>query len=153
MAVAVLLVVIAVLLHTCHRRRDYTLSVALLIATSTWLAIEIHALRLVRAVLAVALEHWVDTVVAFSGVILLIVPALMLYIAIRDQIDNRAVADAGYHSHGHVRNTVLNTFERRVATLMALGYGRTQAEATALQQMKRDLDHHAVGRQESKHHS
>jgi hypothetical protein len=153
MAVAVLLFVIAILLYKCHRKRDSTLSVALLIGAFTCLAIEIHMLRLLREVLAVALEHWVDTVVAFSGVILLIVPALMLYIAIRDQIDDRAIASAGDHSHGQVRNTVFDKFERRAATLMALGYGRTQAEATALQQMKRDLDHHAIARQESKHHA
>src|ERR1700690_76838 len=153
MAVAVLLAVIAILLYTCHPKRDYTLNAALLIAAFTCLAIEIHALGLVRDVFAIALDHWVETVMVFGGVILLIVPATMLYIAVHDQIDSRKPAEEGQQSHAPIANTVLSKFERRVATLMALGYGRTQAEETALQQLKRDLDHHPVARRTSKHHA
>jgi hypothetical protein len=153
MTVAILVVVIAILLYTCHPKRDYTLSVALLIAAFTWLAIEIHVLRLLRDVFALALEHWIETVMAFGAVILLIVPAIMLYIAIRDQIDSRGLVRERHPSSGTVRSSVLNKFERRVATLMALGYGRTQAEATALHQMKRDLDHYPITKQASNHHT
>jgi hypothetical protein len=153
MTVAILLVVIAILLYSCHPRRDYTLSVALLIAAFTWLAIEIHLLHFLRDALALALEHWIETVTAFGAVILLIVPATMLYIAVRDQIDNRNLGRVCHRSRGPIRNTVLNRFERRVATLMALGYGRTQAEATALHQMKRDLDHYPNAKQASNHHA
>jgi hypothetical protein len=153
MIVAILLVVIAILLYTCHFKCGYTVNVALLIAAFTALAIEIHLLELLRDVFAIAMDHWIDTVMAFGGVILLIVPALMLYIAIRDQIDNRKPVEAGQQSRSPMHGTVLSKFERRVATLMALGYGRTQAEATALQQMKRDLDHHPAVRETSKHHA
>jgi hypothetical protein len=151
MTVAVLLVVIAVLLYACHLKRDYTVYVALLIAAFTALAIEIHLLELLRDVFAIALDHWVETVTVFGGVILLIVPALMLYIAIRDQIDNRTPAEEHQQSHASIPSAVLSKFERRVGTLMALGYGRTQAEATALRQMKRDLDHRPVASQPSRH--
>lgn len=153
MTVAILLVVIAVLLYTCHPRRDYTLSIALLIAAFTWLAIEIRLLRILRDVFALAFEHWVETVMAFGAAILLIVPAMMLYIAIRDQIDSRNLARVRHASRSHTRNTVLDKFERRVATLMALGYGRTEAEATALHQMKRDLDHYPNAKHASNHHA
>lgn len=152
MTVAILLVVIALLLYTRHLKRDYTVSVALLIAAFTALAIEIHLLELLRDVLAIALDHWVETVTVLGGVILLIVPALMLYIAVRDQIDNRKLAPR-QQSRVPAHSMVLSRFERRVATLMALGYGRTQAEATALQQMKRDLGQQPVARQGSKHHA
>ncbi len=153
MAVAILLVAIAILLYTSHPKRDYTLSAALLIVAFTWLAIEIHLLRLVQDLVALAVKNWVDVLFALAAALLLVVPSLMLYIAIRDQIDNRAVAGAGHHSPGQIRNTVLNKFEQRVATLMALGYGRTQAEAIALQQMKRDMNHHPAVRETSKHHA
>lgn len=127
MVVGFLLVIIAILLYQRQPQRGYTLGVAVLIAAFTWLSIEIHLLHLLRDVLAVALDHWVDTVMAFCAFILLIVPATMLYVGVR----NPVVA----------RHTVLDKFERRVATLMALGYGRTEAEVTALHQMKRDLSH------------
>jgi hypothetical protein len=153
MTVAILVVVIAILLYTCHPKRDYTLSAALLIAAFTWLAIEIHVLRLLRDVLALALDHWVETVMAFGAIILLSVPAAILYIAVRDHLDGRNLVGAGHQSHSPIRNTVLNKFERRVATLMALGYGRTQAEATALHQMKRDLEHYPNAKRASEHHS
>ena len=150
MTVAILVVVIAILLFTCHPERDYTVSAALLIAAFTWLAIEIHLLGLLRDVFALALDHWLDTVMAFGAVILLVVPASMLYLAVRDHLDRRSFAHAQHESFGPSRNTV-NRFERRVATLMALGYGRTQAEATALHQMKRDLDHASNTKQASNH--
>ncbi|MGA9472666.1 MAG: hypothetical protein WBV36_09390 [Terriglobales bacterium] len=152
MTVAILVVVIAILLFTCHPKRDYTVSAALLIAAFTWLAIETHLLRLLRDVLALALDHWLDTVMAFGAVILLVVPASMLYIAVRDHLDRHRLAHAQHESFGPSRITV-NKFERRVATLMALGYSRTQAEATALHQMKRDLDHSLNTKRASNHHA
>jgi hypothetical protein len=152
MTVAILVVVIAILLFTCHPKRDNTVSAALLIAAFTWLAIEIHLLRLLRDVFALALDHWLDTVMAFGAVILLVVPASMLYIAIRDHLDRRSLAHAQHQSFGPSRNTVTR-FERRVATLMALGYGRTLAEATALHQMKRDLDHSPSTKHASNRHA
>jgi len=150
MTVAILVVVIAILLFTCRPERDYTVSAALLIAAFTWLAIEIHLLGLLRDVFALALDHWLDTVMAFGAVILLVVPASMLYLAVRDHLDRRSFAHAQHPSFSPSRNTV-NRFERRVATLMALGYGRTQAEATALHQMKRDLDHTSNTKHASNH--
>jgi hypothetical protein len=135
MTVVALLVVIAILLYTCHPKRDYSLSVALLIAAFTWLAIEIHLLRILRDLFALALEHWIEIVMAFSAAILLIVPAIMIYIAVRDQLDK---CEKVQEAHGTVRSK----FERRVTTLMALGYGRTQAEANALRLLKRDFHNH-----------
>ena len=131
MVVVSLLAVIAILLYLRQPHRDYSLGIALLIAAFTWLSIEIHLLELFRDVFALALDHWVDTVMAFCAVILLIVPATMIFVAVRDRLDDR--------------HTVLDRFERRVATLMALGYGRTDAEASALHQMKRDLSHSTRG--------
>lgn len=133
MVVVFLLVVIAILLYLRRPDRDYSLSAALLIAALTWLAIEIHVLRLLQDIVALAVAHWVDVTTALAAAILLVVPAMMLYIAVRDQLDRAT---------GKSRDPVLNKFERRVATLMALGYRRTQAEATALNQMKRDLEHY-----------
>jgi hypothetical protein len=146
MTVIVLLVVIVVLLYTRRPDRDYTLGLMLLIAAFVWLAIEIHLLSILGDFFAVALEHWLDIVMAFGAAVLLIVPAIMIYIAVRDQLDNR---EKFQESHGSVRSK----FERRVTTLMALGYGRTQAEATAIRLLKRDFDNHPSAKQSSNHHA
>jgi len=139
MVLASLLAVIAILFYICRSRHDYTLGVGLLIVASTWLALEVHLLRIVSDLFALAVEHWVGAAMACSAAVLLIVPAMMLYAAIHDQAHRSNLARA--HPHRPIRNTVLHKFERRVATLMALGYDRTEAEVTALQQMKRDLAH------------
>ena len=146
MTVAFLLVVIVILLYTRRPDRDYTLGIMVLIAASIWLAIEIHLLSILADFFAVALEHWLEIVMAFGAAVLLIVPAIMIYIAVRDQLDNR---EKFQESHGPIRST----FERRVTTLMALGYGRTQAEATAMRLLTRDFDNHLSAKQSSNHHA
>ena len=135
MTVAFLLVVIVVLLCMRQAGRDYTLGIMLLIAAFTWLAIEIHLLRILGDIFAVAVENWFEIVMAFGAALLLSVPALMTYIAVRDHFDHRCVRGEVQESH----ETVRVKFERRVDTMMALGYDRTQAEVTAVRQMKRDL--------------
>ncbi|MGB9196998.1 MAG: hypothetical protein WCB53_08720 [Terriglobales bacterium] len=155
MLVVLLLVVIAVLLYLRHPDRDYTLSAAVLIAALTWLAIEVHLLRLLHDLFALAVDHWVDTVIGLSALLLLIVPAIMIYVAIRDQMDERATRPYLQPVRGAVpaRHSVLDKFERRVAVLMALGYSRTQAEGTALHQMKRDLSSHPGSGETSRPHA
>jgi len=153
MTVVFLLVVIATLLYARHPQRDYTLSAALLIAALTWLAIEIHLLRILHDVFALAIANWVDVVMALGAAVLLVVPAVMLSIAVHDRMERRDGRAEFYTSIGPPPvnsvpiNSVLNKFERRVATLIALGYGRTQAEITAVHQMKRDLSHQRGARQ------
>jgi hypothetical protein len=144
MIVVLLLVVIAVLIYVREPQRDYTLSLALLIAASTWLAIEIHLLRLLADFFALAVQNWVDVVMALGALLLLIVPAIMIYVAVRDELDARTAEAVRNATHNRTRSVVLDKFERRVTTLMALGYGRTEAEASALHQMKRDLEHSSV---------
>lgn len=151
-----LLVAIALLLCRRQPSRDCTLSAALLIAALTWLAIDVHLLHLLRDLFAVAVDHWFDTVVAFGAAVLLIVPATMLYVGIRDQMEERARRMERGERRGfgeavpaRAQHSVMDKFERRVATLMALGYSRTQAENTALHQMKRDMARPAGGQQSS----
>jgi len=138
MTVVFLLVVIAILLYRHQAGRNYTLGVGLLIAALTWLAIEIHLLRILRVVFAVAVEHWLDMVVAFGAAVLLIVPGIMIYLAVRDQLEHRPLLQEFRESRGTIRTK----FDRRVATMLALGYDRVQAETTAMRLMKRDLSHH-----------
>jgi dipeptide/tripeptide permease len=145
MTVIVLLVVIVVLLYTRRPDRDYTLGVMLLIAAFIGLAIKIRLLSVLGDLFALALEHWLEIVMAFGTAILLSVPAIMIYIAVRDHLDKRKMQE----SHGPVRSK----FERRVTTLMALGHGRTQAEATAIRLLKRDFENHPSAKQASKNHA
>ncbi|HTR24948.1 MAG TPA: hypothetical protein VMI10_13290 [Terriglobales bacterium] len=134
MTVVFLLAVIALLLYLHRPERDCTLSAAALIGAFTWLAIDVHLLRLLQEMFAFAIENWVDVVMGVGALILLIVPAMMIQIAVRGEL-----ALTGHSANR--RNRVIDKFERRVATLLALGYSRTAAETTALHQMKRDLDH------------
>ncbi|HVM93276.1 MAG TPA: hypothetical protein VMT67_10725 [Terriglobales bacterium] len=148
MTVVFLLAVIAILLYLRRPNRDYTLGAAVLIAALTWLAIDVHLLRMLQEVFAFAMENWVDVVMALGALVLLIVPAVMIYIGVRDELDKRALVGhprdpltpACKAVSSNPRNRVLDKFEQRVATLTALGYGRTEAETTAFHQMKRDLD-------------
>ena len=135
MTVVFLLIVIVILLWARPAGRDYTFSIMLLIAALTWLAIEIHLLRILGGIFAVAVEHWFAIVLALGAAVLLSVPALMIYIAVQDHLERHDVPERVHEARGTVRSK----FERRVDTLMALGYGRTQAEITAVRQMKRDL--------------
>jgi len=135
MTIVFLLVVIVILLYTRQAGRDYTLGIGLLIAAFTWLAIEIHLLRILADLFALAVQHWLDVVVALGAAILLIVPVIMIYITLHDRLDDRALSPQAQHSPGAVRGK----FDRRVATMIALGYDRTQAEVTAVRLMKRDL--------------
>jgi len=135
MTVVLLLIVIVVLLWTRQAGRDYTLRIVFLIAAFTWLAIEIHLLKILGAIFAVAVEHWFAIVMALGAAVLLSVPVLMIYIAVSDHLERRSSREDFHES----QNTVRCKFERRVDTLMALGYGRTQAEITAVRQMKRDF--------------
>ncbi len=145
MIVALLLVGIGILLCTRRPGRDHTPGLMVLIAGFIWLAIEIHLLSMLGDLFAAALRNWSQIVVAFGAAILLIVPAIMIYIAVRDQFDGRTkVLDA--------HNPVRNTFERRVDTLRALGYGRTEAEATALRLLKRDFHNHPILKHASKNY-
>ena len=146
MTIAFLLVVIVILLYTRRPDRDYTLGIMVLIVASIGLAIKIRLLSILGDLFALALEHWLEIVMAFGAAILLIVPAIMIYIAVRDQLDNR---EKFQESHGPVRSK----FERRVTTLMALGHGRTQAEATAIRLLKRDFENHPGAKQASKNHA
>lgn len=148
MTIVFLLVVIVVLLWTRQAGGDYTLGIGLLIAAFTWLAIEIHLLSILGDLFALALEHWLEIVMAFGAAILLIVPAIMIYIALRDQLDDLAMRPQFQQSPGTVRSK----FDRRVTTLIALGYGRTEAETTAIRLMKRDFHNNQGAKQASKNH-
>lgn len=144
MIVALLLVAIGILLCTRRSERDHTPGLMVLIGGFIWLAIEIHLLSMLGDLFAAALRHWIQIVAAFGVTILLIVPAIMIFITIRDKFDSRRVLDA--------HNPVRSTFERRVETMKALGYGRTEAEAIALRLLKRDFHNHAISKPASKNY-
>ncbi len=136
MIVVFLLAVIVLLLSTRQTGRDYSLGIALLIGAFTWLAIEIHLLRVLADLFAIALEHWTQIVMALSITILLIVPAIMIYLAIRDELDNRAIREEFQQSNGALRYK----FNQKVAALIAQGYGRERAEATVARLVDRRLE-------------
>lgn len=101
MIVVSLLVVIVILLYADQADRDCSLGIALLIGAFTWLAIEIHLLRILADLFAVALEHWLEIVMAFGAAVVLIVPVIMLYIAVCDRLDDRGTRNelAGIQRH------------------------------------------------------
>jgi hypothetical protein len=91
MTVAFLLAVIVFLIYTGQAERDCTFGSVILIGACVWLAIEIKLLHILADLFAIALAHWLEIVIALSAGIVLFVPAVMLYISLRDQLDRRAV--------------------------------------------------------------
>jgi len=85
MTILFLLIVIVILLSMRQTSRDYSFSLALLIAALTWLSIRIHVLRALSDLCALALEHWLEIAMALCAVVILIVPLLMLYVGLHDQ--------------------------------------------------------------------
>lgn len=55
------------------------------------MAIKINLLSILGEMFALALENWVPIVVALSAATVLIVPGLMIYLAIHDQLGSRCV--------------------------------------------------------------
>jgi small-conductance mechanosensitive channel len=104
MIVVSLLVVIVALLYAHQSDGDYSLGIALLIGAFTWLAIEIHLLRILADFFAVALEHWLEIVMALGVAIVLIVPAIMIYIAVQDELDHRGRRPCGQGIKQHREN-------------------------------------------------
>ena len=148
MTAVFLLGFIALLLYLRLSERGYTLTAAVLIAALTWLAIDVHLLHLLQNLVALAVENWVDVAMGLGALILLIVPAMMIYVGIREELDKRGAPPHQVFtpvSIANPHNKVLDKFERRVATLLALGYSRTEAESTAVHQMKRDLGRDPAG--------
>lgn len=125
MTVFFLLVVIVALLSPQRAARDYSVRIMLLIAAFFWLGIEIHILRILADLCALALEHWVEILMAFSAAVVLSVPLIMVYIALGDQLEERAIRQEFRESHGAVRTR----FNQHVAALMARGFDRERAEA------------------------
>ncbi len=132
MTVFFLVAVIVVLLSTQRVNRDYSVRIALLIAAFFWLAIEIHLLSILADLCALALEHWLEIVMAFCAAVVLSVPLIMVYIALCDQLDERAIRQEFRQSHWTVRTR----FNRRVAGLMAQGFDRERAEAATLRVLR-----------------
>ncbi len=97
MAVALLLAIVVVLLCTRQTERDYTFALLFLLAASIALAIKIRLISILGDVFGLAVENWLPIVIVLSAVIILIVPALMIYLAIRDQFDSRCVQKSGNH--------------------------------------------------------
>ena len=87
LTVAFLLAVVVVLLCTRQTERDYTFAVLVLIGALIGLAIKINLLSILGDIFALALENWLSIVIALSAAIVLIVPALMIYVAVRDELD------------------------------------------------------------------
>lgn len=146
MTVGFSLVVIVVLLYRRRPGHAYTLGVMVLIAAFLWLAIEIRLVSMLGDFLAIAVQHWIQIAIALAALVLLAVPALMIYVALGDQFNNRA-------SPRDSASPVRGKFERRVATLMALGYARTQAEVTAIRQLQRDFHKHSNAKPTSNNHA
>jgi hypothetical protein len=103
MTVVFLLVVIVVLLYTRQADRDYTLGLVFLIGAFIWLAVKIHLLSILGDLFALGLEHWTEIVMASSAALLLIVPAIMVYLAARVRFDNGTIRRELREPNGRLR--------------------------------------------------
>jgi hypothetical protein len=89
-----LLILVALLLCTPRAERGFALGSTLLVGAIFWLAIEINLHRVLAGILGGVAgffwEHRSEVILFLAAGIVLIVPVVMLYVAVCDQIAARA---------------------------------------------------------------
>jgi hypothetical protein len=103
-----LLTVAALLICTPRGERGLALGSMLTVGAALWLAVRInlHSIlgSILGAVLALAWEYRNELLVLFGATVVLIVPLLMIYVALRDRVEARA-GKSGYPPGAKLRES------------------------------------------------
>jgi len=130
--IVILLVLIFLLIFTPPEERALAFGVVSAIAIASWVAFKVKLWAIVGSMLGSLLDllwdNWQALLMALGASIVLIVPALMIYLVICDRLDDRAIRKEFLESSG----TVTHKLDSRVNALMRLGYDRERAESVAL---------------------
>jgi hypothetical protein len=137
--IVLLLVLVFLLIFTPPEERVLAFGVMSAIAAATWVAFKLKLWAVLGSMLGSLLDllwdNWQALLMALAASIVLIVPALMIYLLICDRLDDRAIRREFLESSG----TVTQKLDSRVHTLMRLGYDRERAESLALNLVDKEL--------------
>jgi hypothetical protein len=137
--IVLLLILVFLLIFTPPEERALAFGVVSAIAVAAWVVFELKLWAVVGSMLGSLLDllwdNWQTLLMALAASIVLIVPALMIYLVICDRFDDRAIRREFLESSG----TVTQKLDSRVHALMRLGYDRDRAESVALNLVDKEL--------------
>jgi uncharacterized membrane protein len=132
-----ILVVLVILLCTPKAELGLASGTLLVLGLGVWLAVETNLpvllSRILGDIVELGWENREQLLMALAASIILIVPMVLMYVVICEQIDNHAIRKEFRESNGIVRDR----FNQRVRKLMALGYDRQRAVATTRRVLRR----------------
>jgi hypothetical protein len=137
--IVLLLVLVFLLIFTPPEERALAVGAVSAIAIASWAIFQLKLWAVLGSMLGSLLDllwdNWQALLMALAASIVLIVPALMIYLLICDRLDDRAIRREFLESSG----TVTQKLDSRVHTLMRLGYDRERAESLALNLVDKEL--------------
>jgi len=137
--IVLLLVVVFLLIFTPPEERALASGIMSVIPLGSWVVFKVKLWAVLGSLLGSLLdfvwENWQVLAMALAASIVLIVPALMIYLVICDRLDDRAIRREFLESSG----TVSKKLDSRVHALMRLGYDRERAESVALNLVDKEL--------------
>ena len=137
--IVLFLVVVFLLIFTPPEERALASGIMSVIALGSWVVFKVKLWAVLGSLLGSLLdfvwENWQVLAMALAASIVLIVPALMIYLVICDRLDDRAIRREFLESSG----TVSKKLDSRVHALMRLGYDRERAESVALNLVDKEL--------------
>jgi len=137
--IVVFLVAVFLLIFTPPEDRALAFGVMSAIAVATWIVFQLKLWAVLGSLLGSLLDllwdNWQALAVALAASIVLIVPALMIYIIVCDRLDDRAIRKEFLESRG----TVTQKLDSRVHALMRVGFDRERAESVALNLVDKEL--------------
>lgn len=137
--IVLFLILVFLLIFTPPEERVLAFGVMSAIAAASWIAFQLKLWAIVGSMLGSLLDfvwdNWQVLTMALAASIVLIVPALMIYLVVCDRLDDRAIRREFLESSG----TVTKKLDTRVHALMRLGYDRERAESVALNLADKEL--------------
>lgn len=139
MMIVLLLVVVFLLIFTPPGERPLAIGVVSAVAVASWIVFQLKLWAVFGSMLGSLLDllwgNWQALLMALAASIVLIVPALMIYLVVCDRLDDRAIRKEFLENSG----TVTQKLDSRVQTLMRVGYDRERAESMALNLVDKEL--------------
>jgi hypothetical protein len=137
--IVLLLVLAFLLIFTPPEERPLAVGAVSAIAIASWAIFQLKLWAVFGSMLGNLLDllwdNWQTLLMALAASIVLIVPALMIYLVVCDRIDDRAIRKEFLETSG----TVTKKLDSRVRSLIRVGYDRERAESVALNLVDKEL--------------
>lgn len=139
-----LFVVVLLLLCTPKAELGLASGTLLLVGAAIWITVKtnipVFLVRIIGSILELGWENREQVLLALAASIILIVPFVLTYVVICEQIDNHAIRKEFRDTNGIVRVR----FNQRVRKLMALGYDRERAVAVTRKVLEKERNRSPV---------